>query len=694
MDSERLFALVGNPNIGKTTLFNALTGLRQKVANYPGVTVEKKEGTARDRHGNQYKVLDLPGAYSLEAKSPDEEVTRAVLRGERADTPQPDVVVCLVDASNLERHFYLATQVMELGLPTIIVLNKTDEAKELGITVTTRKLEERLGVPVVPMQANERVGMEALQVALSSKELAKPQWRPVEGNAAARYEAIDQLLSGAVARSEQERLTPTDKWDQVLVHPVWGWVVLLSILAGLFYAIFSLSGYPMGWIDAGFARLGECVETRMQEGDFRSLITEGIIGGVGGVVIFLPQILMLFFFISLMGNTGYLARVSFMMDRLMSGVGLNGKAFIPVLSSYACAIPGIMATRTMESPRDRLITILVAPITSCSARLPVYLMLIALMLPLGTATQKAFVMWGLYILSILGVYFFAWIFNRMLKKTETTLTILELPTYQRPSWREIGLQILDRGKIFVRRAGTVILALSILLWAMVTYPKNHEYEKRVAAAESILETQIELSENLTPQIEVLISIEKEVAEQNVKLALRSILEEKQTQLSVANRIIESKSEEIRDLTTKKLAHSAAGRLGKAIEPGIEPLGYDWKMGVGLVASFAAREVFVSTMSIIYLGEDKTGDEDEEGKGTIRKRMAAEKRADGQPAYNLRTCLSLLVFYVFAMQCLSTVAVTRRETNSWRWAIFQIVYLTGFAYLAAFATYQISGFFIA
>ena len=623
MDSERFFALVGNPNIGKTTLFNALTGLRQKVANYPGVTVEKKEGTARDRHGNQYKVLDLPGAYSLEAKSPDEEVTRAVLRGERADTPQPDVVVCLVDASNLERHFYLATQVMELGLPTIVVLNKTDEAKELGITVAAKKLEERLGVPVVPMQANERVGMEALQVALSGKELARPRWEPVKGNPAARYEAIDQLLLGTVARSEDERLTPTDKWDQVLVHPVWGWVVLLSILAGLFYAIFSLSGYPMDWIDAGFAWLGECVGNRMQEGDFRSLITEGIIGGVGGVVIFLPQILMLFFFISLMENTGYLARVSFMMDRLMSGVGLNGKAFIPVLSSYACAIPGIMATRTMESPRDRLITILVAPITSCSARLPVYLMLIALMLPLGTATQKAFVMWGLYILSILGVYFFAWIFNRMLKKTETTLTILELPTYQRPSWREIGLQILDRGKIFVRRAGSVILGLSILLWALTTYPKSDSEDGR-----------------------------------------------------------------------EQLAHSAAGRLGKTIEPVIEPLGYDWKMGVGLVASFAAREVFVSTMSIIYLGEDKTGDEEEEGKGTIRKRMAAEKRADGQPAYNLRTCLSLLVFYVFAMQCLSTVAVTRRETNSWRWAIFQVVYLTGFAYLAAFATYQISGFFIA
>ena len=432
-----------------------------------------------------------------------------------------------------------------------------------------------------------------------------------------RYRKINELLEGAVARSQTERLTPTDRWDQVLVHPVWGWVVLLSILAGLFYTIFSVSGYPMDWIDGIFGWLGEQVESRMAEGDLRGLITEGIIGGVGGVAIFLPQILMLFFFIGLMENTGYLARVSFMMDRLMSGVGLSGKAFIPVLSSYACAIPGIMATRTMESARDRLITILVAPITSCSARLPVYLMLIALMLPHGTSTQKALVMWGLYVLSILGVYFFAWIFNRTLEKTESMLTVLELPTYQRPSWREIGLQIYDRGKIFIRNAGTVILGLSIVLWALTTYPKAESENEGDA-----------------------------------------------------------------------LAYSAAGRMGKAIEPLIEPLGYDWKMGVGLVASFAAREVFVSTMSIIYIGEDVT----EEG-DTVRDKMAAAMRKDGKPAYNIRTCLSLLVFYVFAMQCLSTVAVTRRETNSWGWAIFQVVYLTGFAYVAAFATYQISGFFI-
>ena len=619
MDQNRLFALVGNPNTGKTTLFNALTGLRQKVANYPGVTVEKKEGVGRDRHGNEFHVLDLPGTYSLQSKSPDEEVTRAVLHGDRTDTPKPDAVICLLDASNLERHFYLATQVMELGLPTIVVLNKTDAAEELGITIAAKKLEERLGVPVVPMQANERVGMEALQVAVSSNELAKPKWEPVEGDAANRYEAICKLLAGTVARSEEERLTPTDKWDQVLVHPVLGWVALLSILAGLFYTIFSVSGYPMDWIDSTFGWLGEQVEGRMAEGDFRDLITEGIIGGVGGVVIFLPQILMLFFFIGIMENTGYLARVSFMMDRLMSGVGLNGKAFIPILSSYACAIPGIMATRTMESARDRLITILVAPITSCSARLPVYLMLIALMLPDGTDSERAMVMLGLYVLSILGVYFFAWLFNRKLEKTETALTVLELPTYQRPSWREIGLQIFERGKIFVRRAGTVILSLSIVLWALTTYPKSNSEDGR-----------------------------------------------------------------------EQLAYSAAGRMGKAIEPLIEPLGYDWRMGVGLVASFAAREVFVSTMSIIYIGEDETGEGD-----TVREKMAKQTREDDETkkAYNLRTCLSLLVFYVFAMQCLSTVAVTRRETNSWRWAIFQVFYLTGFAYLAALATYQISGFFI-
>ena len=618
MADTRLFALVGNPNTGKTTLFNALTGLRQKVANYPGVTVEKKEGTGRDRHGNEFRLIDLPGAYSLDAKSPDEEVTCAVLQGERADTPRPDAVICLIDASNLERHFYLATQVMELGLPTIIVLNKTDEAAERGITIAAKKLEERLGVPVVPMQANARVGMEQLQVALSREEPPKPKWESMEGNdVAARYQKINALLEGTVARSEAERLTPTDRWDRVLVHPVWGWVILLGILAGLFMTIFSVATYPMDWINAGFGWLGEQVKASMAAGDLRSLITEGIIGGVGGVLIFLPQILMLFFFIGLMENTGYLARVSFMMDRLMSGVGLSGKAFVPLLSSYACAIPGIMATRTMESARDRLITILVAPITSCSARLPVYLMLIALMLPIGNATQKALVLLGLYGLSILGVYAFAWVFNRTLEKTGETLMVLELPSYQRPSWREVLMQLLERGKIFLRRAGTVILGLSILLWALTTYPKGD-------------------SKNASEQ----------------------------------------------------LAHSAAGRMGKAIEPVIAPLGYDWKMGVGLVASFAAREVFVSTMSIIYLGEDATG----EG-NTVREKMAKEKRANGKPTYNVRTCLSLLVFYVFAMQCLSTVAVTRRETNSWRWPIFQVGYLTGFAYIAALATYQISGFFL-
>ncbi|MDE2682109.1 MAG: ferrous iron transporter B [Verrucomicrobiota bacterium] len=619
MAAERLFALVGNPNTGKTTLFNALTGLRQKVANYPGVTVEKKLGTGRDRHGNEFSIIDLPGAYSLDAKSPDEEVARAVLHGERADTPRPDAVICLIDAGNLERHFYLATQVMELGLPTIIVLNKTDEATGRGITIAVKKLAERLGVPVVPMQANARVGMEALQVALSGAELAKPNWEKVEGDMAARYKKIRALLKDTVARGETERLTPTDRWDRVLVHPVWGWAILLGIMAGLFMTIFSVATYPMDWITAGFDWLGGQVKAGMPPGDLRALITEGIIGGVGGVLIFLPQILLLFFFLGLMENTGYLARVSFMMDRLMSGVGLSGKAFIPLLSSYACAIPGIMATRTMESARDRLITILVAPITSCSARLPVYFMLIALMLPIGNATQKSLVLLCLYALSILGVYAFAWVFNRTLEKSSATLMVLELPSYQRPSWREVLMQMFERGKIFLRRAGTVILGLSILLWALTTYPKSNSED-----------------------------------------------------------------------ASERLAHSAAGRMGKAIEPVIAPLGYDWKMGVGLVASFAAREVFVSTMSIIYLGEDASG----EG-NTVREKMAAEKRADDPrvPAYNLRTCLSLLVFYVFAMQCLSTVAITRRETNSWRWPIFQVAYLTGFAYLAALATYQLSGLFI-
>ena len=659
MSSPRTFALVGNPNTGKTTLFNALTGLRQKVANYPGVTVEKKTGTGHNRHGEAFTVIDLPGAYSLDPKSPDEEVTRAVLHGERSDTPRPDSVICLVDAGNLERHLYLATQVMELDLPVIVVVNKTDTAEERGITVATKKLEERLGVPVVPMQANERVGMEALQVALSA-EPAKANWNPVEGDTAIRYKAIGKLLEGAVARSDEERLTPSDKWDRILVHPVFGWLILLGILGGLFFTLFSLAGIPMDLIDGAFGWLGGQVEARMADGDLRALITEGIIGGVGGVVIFLPQILILFFFIGLMENTGYLARVSFMMDRLMAGVGLNGKAFVPLLSSYACAIPGIMATRTMESSRDRLITTLIAPITSCSARLPVYVMLIALMLPVGTAGQKALVMLGLYVLSIVGVYVFAYVFNRTLAKQEQTLFVLELPAYQRPSWREIGLQMYDRGKIFLRRAGTVILGLSIFLWALTTYPKSSKLEKQIAAAESVLgENQKILDANSTGQDE----------------------------RAKAESVVTEKAKEISDLKSRMLEYSAAGKLGHAIEPVIEPLGYDWKMGIGLVASFAAREVFVSTMSIIYTGEEQD-DED-----SIRDSMAKETRADGQSTYNLRTCLSLLVFYVFAMQCLSTVAVTRRETNSWKWAILQVVYLTGFAYLAALATYQVSGFFV-
>jgi len=659
MSSPRTFALVGNPNTGKTTLFNALTGLRQKVANYPGVTVEKKTGTGHNRHGEAFTIIDLPGAYSLDPKSPDEEVTRAVLHGERPDTPRPDSVICLVDAGNLERHLYLATQVMELDLPVIVVVNKTDTAEERGITVATKKLEERLGVPVVPMQANERVGMEALQVALSA-EPAKANWNPVEGDTAIRYKAIGELLEHAVARSNEERLTSSDRWDRVLVHPVLGWLVLLGILGGLFFTLFSLAGIPMDLIDGAFGWLGGQVEARMADGDLRALITEGIIGGVGGVVIFLPQILILFFFIGLMENTGYLARVSFMMDRLMAGVGLNGKAFVPLLSSYACAIPGIMATRTMESARDRLITTLIAPITSCSARLPVYVMLIALMLPVGTAGQKALVMLGLYVLSIVGVYVFAYVFNRTLAKQEQTLFVLELPAYQRPSWREIGLQMYDRGKIFLRRAGTVILGLSIFLWALTTYPKSSKLEKQIAAAESVLdENQKILDANST----------------------------RQDERASAESVVTEKAKEISDLKSRMLEHSAAGKLGHAIEPVIAPLGYDWKMGIGLVASFAAREVFVSTMSIIYTGEEQD-DED-----SIRDSMAKETRADGQPTYNMRTCLSLLVFYVFAMQCLSTVAVTRRETNSWKWAILQVVYLTGFAYLAALATYQVSGFFV-
>lgn len=677
-------AIVGNPNSGKTTIFNLLTGLRQKVANYPGVTVEKKEGECYSQHGKKLRLIDLPGAYSLNARSPDEAVLRDVLLGRQADTKRPDRVVCVVDASNLERHLYLVTQVLELGLPTILVLNMIDVAAERHQAIHATLLSERLGIPVIGMQATTGVGLTELKLALSREDLPLPKWtapplpeaikQELEaartdlaaagsirdqasllepqyllsdhdpshtGQSAAsihriiyhrdrlenrfngwedtlvneRYAAINQLCAETWTRPDVEPTTRTQKIDRLLLHPFFGGVIMLAVMAFILWVIFSVAEGPMSWIETAFGWLGAQVGDYIPPGDVHDLVVDGVIAGVAGVVVFLPQIVILFFFIGLMEDTGYMARLAFIWDRVMSWAGLNGKAFLPILGSHACAIPGIMATRTIDSPKDRLITILVAPLASCSARLPVYLLLIAALVPNDqvTAATKAAFLLGLYGLGVLGAFFFAWLFNRTLMRHAATPMILEMPSYKMPALSSILMQVWQRAKLFLVRAGTVILGLSILIWFASTYPKTDT-----------------------------------------------------------------------DDATMRLENSFAGQAGKLIEPVIEPLGYNWKIGIGLIGSFAAREVFVSTMSVVYAVE--TADEDDTA--PLRQRLRQDTRADGSPVFTPLVCLSLLIFYVFAMQCISTLAIVKRETNSWKWPLFQLGYMTGTAYLLSFAIYQI------
>jgi ferrous iron transport protein B len=679
------FALVGNPNCGKTTLFNALTGLKQKVGNYPGVTVERKEGECYSQHGKKLRLIDLPGTYSLSARSPDEAVMRDVLLGRRPDTPRPDRVIVVIDASNLERNLYLLTQILELGLPVIVALNMTDVAEEKGLVIDVPLLSERLGVPVVPIQATEKKGIIELKAAMSRENLITPKGHeaaiPADLRAvlehtrdtlakagaavasrslleplyllsdhdpsrqtldsatfralaaerkrvdealpgwedtlvATRYDAIGNLLGGVVRSTADGTATLTDRVDAILLHRVWGWVSLIGMLGGIFFLIFSFANIPMAWVESLFGVLSGWVENAMPEGDLRSLIVDGALAGVQGVVIFLPQIVILFFFIGIMEDTGYMARIAFIMDRFMGKVGLNGRSFLPLLSSYACAVPGVMAARTIDSPKDRLITILVVPLASCSARLPVYLLLIGTMVPgeVVPTMTKVLVLLSMYALGTLGAFFFAWLFNRTMMKGTTSVMILELPSYRHPSWGSIGLHLWERTRLFIRRAGTVILGLSIILWALMTYPKSDT-----------------------------------------------------------------------DDPSQAIAASYGGKFGHAIEPVIKPLGYDWKIGIGLAGSFAAREVFVSTMSIIYAIEQD--DDEEVTRHVLAEKLRQEKHADGRPIYSIATCLSLMVFYVFAMQCLSTVAVVRRETNGWKWPLFQLGYMTGAAYVAALVVYQ-------
>lgn len=681
-----VYAIVGNPNCGKSTLFNALTGLKQKVGNYPGVTVEKKTGTLYSQHGQPITIIDLPGAYSLAARSPDEAVTRDVLLGRREDTVQPDRILCIVDATNLERNLYLVHQVLDLGRPVILVLNMMDLAAQAGVSIRVARLSQMLGIPVIPCEAVNGKGIIELKLAISRHDLplsrhawdipapiapavaelqaslvsnggrspliaraealllltdqdsvrvagsapldAKTEeilmsWQARWGAAgvdwagtlvSSRYDAIGRLAAEVVQSPKFSAQTLSDRVDAIVIHPVWGWVVLASVMTLLFFSIFRFAQAPMDWIGDGNAALAGWIRGLMPDGDLRNLLTDGVIGGVGTIVTFLPQILILFFFIGLLEDTGYMARAAFIMDRLMSRVGLNGKSFIPLLSSYACAIPGIMATRTIEDPKDRLVTILVAPLMSCSARLPVYLLMIAALFP-GPSfpiAAKVGIMIVMYALGTLGAFGFAWLFKRTLLRGKPPLMIMELPPYRLPRLRDVLLHMAERAGLFLKNAGTVILAISIVLWLLAAYPKAH------AGATA----------------------------------------------------------------TEQLAQSFAGRAGHLIEPAIKPLGFDWHIGIGLISSFAAREVFVSTMGVVFNAEG-----DSEDPSTLKHALNAAKWPDGRVLFTPLVCITLMVFYVFAMQCMSTIAVVRRETNTWRWPLFQTAYMTGAAWIICFIVYQ-------
>lgn len=614
-------ALVGNPNCGKTTLFNAFTGLRQKIANYPGVTVEKKLGTFMTQHGEEATVIDLPGAYSLQPQSPDETVTRDVLLGQSAGTPRPDRVLCVLDASNLERNLYLATQVLELGLPTVVALNMMDVARANGDDIDLAVLSAALGAPVVPCEAISRTGLPELRVALSGK-LEPSRLEPPatdQDGIAARYDRIGEIVERCVRRSETPILSAQERSDQidaVLIHPIWGWAVFIGLMGLLFVSMFTFASFPMDGIKWLFEQAGSKVGPLLPEGDVRSLVVEGMIAGVGSVVVFLPQILILFLFIGLLEDSGYMARAAFLMDRLMGRVGLHGKSFVPLLSCYACAVPGIMATRTIENPNDRLVTILIAPFMSCSARLPVYALMIAtLFASEASVWQQGGILLAMYTLGTVTAFAFAWLFKRTLLKSPRSPLILELPPYRRPSFATVGHGLRERATAFLKRAGTVIFALSIVLWALAYYP-------------------------------------------------RSGAEKKEDQL----------------------AQSFAGRMGKFIEPALEPIGMNWKLGIGLIGAQAAREVFVSTLAVVYA----VGGEEEGGKAepkSVAEALRKDRWPDGRVVYTPLVCFTVMIFFVLSMQCISTLATMRRETNTWRWPAFAFFYMTGFAYLVSFVFYQ-------
>ncbi|KXJ98016.1 MAG: ferrous iron transporter FeoB [Acidobacteria bacterium OLB17] len=653
-------ALAGNPNAGKTTLFNALTGLRQKVANYAGVTVERKEGSWRlPGGGQQVRLVDLPGLYSLDAFSIDEEIARDVLTGGIADLSKPDVIVVTVDATNLDRNLYLVTQLLEYRIPLVVALTMVDSATSAAINIDLEKMSRFLRVPVVPVVASERKGLTELAEAVSQvarKPLeASPfpffeaDGRSADGNGhgriLARYAWISEVVQESVVAEKARVENRSERIDRVLTHKIFGPLILVAILLFVFQSIFSWASLPMDLLDSTFASIGDLTKSAMPPGLLTDLLTDGVIAGVGGVLVFLPQIALLFLFISILEDTGYMARAAFILDRLMRSVGLHGKAFVPLLSSFACAIPGIMAMRTIENPKDRLATIMIAPFMSCSARLPVYTLMIGAFFSgqylFGFLSVGALLILSMYTLGVVTAVIVALLLKRTVLKAPAPPLLMELPPYRMPNFKVVAVNVFQRAGMFVKRAGTIILTISIILWALANFPRLPETSNTSAPESST----------------------SEVAQ--------------------ADDPGEALKREEAQAAGEQLSYSVAGRLGHAIEPVIRPLGYDWKIGIGLISSFAAREVFVSTMGILY----SVGKDEDATSSSLLQAMRDAKRKDGTPVWTPLLALTTMIFYLLAFQCMSTFATVRRETNSWKWTLFMVGYMTVLAYVVTFLVYQ-------
>ncbi|HQR00400.1 MAG TPA: ferrous iron transport protein B [Ferruginibacter sp.] len=697
-------ALVGNPNSGKSSLFNYLTGLKQQVGNFPGVTVDKKTGSSQVAPDLNTTLIDLPGTYSLYPKRHDEWVAYKVLLNQDTDI-KPDMVLLVADASNLKRNLLFCSQIIDLGVPVVVALTMMDLAKKKGTQIDIPGLERELGVPVVPINPRKNKGIDQLKkvIAQSAENLYQPPARDfIDNNALAenaiasvkqhfpgisnykaihylinhehfllhdtmqdtieqieidnafnptktqadeimqRYTRIKHIMQQTVVEADPlQKALFTERLDDLLLHRRWGYIILLAVLFLLFQSVFWIAQYPMDGIEWTFGQLSGWLGNTLPQTGWSDLLINGVVAGLSGIVVFIPQIMILFGLITILEDSGYMARISFLTDKLMRKAGLNGKSVMPMISGYACAVPAVMTARNIENKKERLLTIMVTPLMSCSARLPVYTILIALVIPsklyLGFLSLQGLVMMVLYLMGTVMALIVAWVMKWFIKSTERSYFILELPMYRGPRWKNALTTMIEKARIFVLDAGKIIMIISLLLWALSTYgPKD-----KMAAVSA-----------------------------------------KYEQLFAANPAQKEELEKHR--RTELLQNSYAGTLGKAIEPVIKPLGYDWKIGIALITSFAAREVFVGTMATLYSVGDDTGEND----NTLREKMAAATRNDGTKVYDLATGLSLLVFYVFAMQCMSTLAIVKRETRSWKWPAIQLAYMTGLAYFLSWLVYVV------